>query len=174
MKCNLYRYTEAAKAVRALIEKLGEYEVGLYKLKSVETHSLKPPGFFNPRAYQVRNRFQAFAFSKRNVHRRYNEECPKEEEDEVKVKEEGKETAAAGGGGGGGGGSNDDGDGGGGGDGERAFAARMKAAELRAATEAWQVQEDGRTAMLDAVDAAHTHYKFNWAQTTVGGALYKM
>jgi hypothetical protein len=40
------------------------FEVGLhncvcvYKLKSVETHSLwKAPGFFNPRAYQVRNRF---------------------------------------------------------------------------------------------------------------------
>ena len=50
---------------------------------------------------------------------------------------------------------------------ERAFAARMRAAEFRAATEAWQVKEDERTAILDALDAAHSHYKFNWAQTTV-------
>lgn len=113
-----FQFAKAAKAIRALIEGLGEYE-----------------------------------------------ERPEEED--------GEEMAATVGGGAGDGSSNDGSGGGGGGggqggdDAERAFAARMRAAEFRAATEAWQLREDERTALLDAVDAAHSHYKFNWAQTTV-------
>ena len=49
----------------------------------------------------------------------------------------------------------------------RACAERMAAAEHRAEVEAWRLREDERTALLDAVDAAHAHYKHAWAQTTV-------
>jgi hypothetical protein len=43
----------------------------------------------------------------------------------------------------------------------------MRAAERRAELDAWQLREDEREALLDACDAAHSLYKFAWAQTGV-------
>jgi len=48
-----------------------------------------------------------------------------------------------------------------------AYALKMRAAEHRAAVDEWQLREDERSALLDAVDAAFTHYRWSWAQTTV-------
>jgi hypothetical protein len=58
-KCNLQRYYEG---------RLLPTQVGLDKLRIQLTHSLKAPGF-NPRSYEVKTRFQAFAFHKCNVYR---------------------------------------------------------------------------------------------------------
>jgi hypothetical protein len=55
---------EAAKEVEAM----ERAKVGLYKLKSVDTHSLKPPGF-NPITRQVRSRFPSLCAFKCNLHR---------------------------------------------------------------------------------------------------------
>ena len=49
----------------------------------------------------------------------------------------------------------------------REHAARMRAAERQAELDAWQLREDEREALLDACDAAHSHYKHAWAQTAV-------
>ena len=49
----------------------------------------------------------------------------------------------------------------------REYAQRMRAAERRAELDAWQLREDEREALLDACDAAHSLYKFAWAQTGV-------
>ena len=49
----------------------------------------------------------------------------------------------------------------------REHAARMRAAERQAELDAWQLREDEREALLDACEAAHSHYKHAWAQTAV-------
>ena len=48
-----------------------------------------------------------------------------------------------------------------------AHEARMRRAERAAEAEAHTLLDDERDALLDAVDAAETHYRWNWAQTAI-------
>ena len=43
----------------------------------------------------------------------------------------------------------------------------MRRAERAAEAEAHTLLDDERDALLDAVDAAETHYRWNWAQTAI-------
>ena len=49
----------------------------------------------------------------------------------------------------------------------RAHEARMRRAERAAEAEAHKLLDDERDALLDAVDAAETHYRWSWAQTAI-------